>query len=518
MTNRMNLTSKFNKLGKFLGKPFKSILTVLGAENYKKKNGLTGTGYRLIADNGYTVRINFNKGTKPIVNFDIINADSIDLWNINDINKFNCPTLSIELYKHSNVLDIWDYIIKTFIRSNKIHEDQWDISQIPVKNGVRQYYKNATLNKRMTFIDEHPEIQRKYVGAKVQIWTDILDSLNLTDEWKQFNQKLTIIKTANKYCKEDNTYNSNFEQFNYDVKSDNADEHDVFKKLDVGLDLLLRSPMQRSMIIVGEPGTGKTHTVCTYLENVLGSIGDKWEYAVLSRITDRQLYEFLYVNRNKILVFDEASAFLSGNKNSVQDMLKSTLQTSKLTNAEKQEFYGEMAKRRKDKSVLPIRTLQKDDPFHSNLVYYRTRNTHKFINPNDETEIIEYCKKLDKFIASGGITGYEEFKHGETIAMAFPERFFFNGKIIFISNDRLKDVHPAIADRSYVVDIQLSPNDMIQRIRTVACELFDRSDVDTVLSAMQSSNKRISLRTFFSAINAYATNPEGDYWKIAATL
>ena len=98
---------------------------------------------------------------------------------------------------------------------------------------------------------------------------------------------------------------------------------------------------------------------------------------------------------------------------------------------------------------------------------------YKFINPNDENEVIEYCRKLDTFISKGGIVGYESFKNGETVAMALPERFYFNGKIIFISNDSLEDINPAIIDRSYKVSINLSNAGMIDRIRIIASDMFD---------------------------------------------
>ena len=506
----MDLESSFKRICNILGKPLKDKFNVLGVESYHKENE-SGVGCRLISNKGYTVRFNFNNGTKIKVFKDYMNPDSVDLWDIDDINKLDKPTFSIEFKKDSNILKIWSYIVSIFKR-RKLNE-----GEVKIVNGVKQYYDNQTFNKRRTFADDH-EIDKKYITLNNSLWIEHLKQLDLYDEWDEFLDNLKVIKKVSKGKKESNSYNTAYLKFNNNVsRSDSSKE--VFNKLNIGLDLLLRSPMQRSLIVVGDPGTGKTHTVNKFLESALGSLGDKWEYAVLSRISDSQLYELLYKNRNKILVLDEASAFLSNGKNkALQDMLKSTLQFSNLTPEERDDFYGGMKQRRLSKTVLPFRKLVKDDPIHSNVIYYRTRNTHKFINPNDPNEIIDYCKKLDTFISQGGIIGYESFKHGETVAMALPEKFYFNGKLIFISNDDLNDVNPAIIDRSYTVSINLSNDGMIDRIKTVASEMFDIDDINTVINEIIHNDKRISLRTFFSAMNAYATNPESDYWKIASTL
>lgn len=506
----MDLESSFKRICGILGKPLRDTFSVLGIEKYRKADTV-GVGCRLISNKGYTVRFNFNNGTKIKVLRDFMNPDSVDVWCVSDINNFDKPTYSFELKKDSNVFNIWSYIV-SFIKHKKLTE-----GEVKVINGVKQYYDNQTFNKRRTFADDH-SIDKKYITLNNSDWIKYLESLDLYDAWDEFLDNLKIIKKVSKGKKESNTYNTAYLKFNNNVsKSDDSNE--IFNKLNIGLDLLLRSPMQRSLIVVGDPGTGKTHTVNKFLEETLGSVGDKWEYAVLSRISDSQLYELLYKNRNKIIVLDEASAFLSNGKNrAIQDMLKSTLQFSKLTPDEQKEFYGGMKQRRATKTVLPFRKLVKDDVIHSNIIYYRTRNTHKFINPNDSNEIIEYCQKLDKFISKGGTIGYEAFKHGETVAMALPEKFYFNGKIIFISNDDLDSVNPAIIDRSYTVSINLSNDGMIDRIKTVASEMFDIEDINTVINEIINNDKRISLRTFFSAMNAYATNPESDYWKIASTL
>jgi hypothetical protein len=199
-------------------------------------------------------------------------------------------------------------------------------------------------------------------------------------------------------------------------------------------------------------------------------------------------------------------------------MLKSTLQTIRLSKEELKDFYGKMKDRRKQNKVLPFVDLKKDDIAHSTVVYYKTKDTHKFINPNNATEVINYCKKLDKFIIRGGHVGAEIYKDTELYSMALPERFFYNGKIIFVSNNKLEDVNAAIKDRSYVVSIDLSKEGMINRIKEVASDIFDPEDIDVVINEILKSSKRISLRSFFSAMNAYATNPDSEYWKIAATL
>lgn len=717
------LTQKFNAIKNILSAKLLTNLFVLNVEHFKRKDGTAGIGVRMGCDEGYTLRFNFNKNTKNyIIGKSQLIIDSVDFWDVQDINKFDRPSYTVEFFPQTNVLKNWRTILKsflnhkfkiyndlneanissflknslgtlgffrmpsndrrsTFIQLNpkahklfndrkyiKLPNDEWEellddndllnawwnfskplktpntsISKYRNPTAARhdkfaklfpdaniplyaiqypkqqwedlideldlrkewnkfvksenhqksereehQHFKNPAVNKKAVFINMYPNAgfplnSMHYTQDK---WNDLLDSLNLTDEWDRYEKSIKHNKDAelnSKWAENTNTYKNptfnnramfirahaeyniprssitlpsdKFEevlkQYNLDdewhifnnsqlniskisknnkenneltseykdISNGSSDSKEVFKRLSIGLDMLLRSPTQRSMIVVGSPGTGKTHTIKDFLESSLGKVGDKWEYAVLSRISDSQLYETLYRNRDKILVLDEATNFLTNGKNTaVQDMLKSTLQTIKLSKEELKDFYGKMKDRRASNTILPFMDLKKDDIAHATVVYYKTRDTHKFINPNNVAEIIKYCNKLDKFILKGGQVGAEVYKDTELYAMALPERFFYNGKIIFISNNKLEDVNAAIKDRSYVVSVDLNKEGMINRIKEVSSDIFNPEDVDTVIHEILKSNKRISLRTFFSAMNAYATNPDSEYWKIAATL
>lgn len=357
--NSYNTLFKLKKLGRLLGKPFKSFLHGFLVDSYKKSDGTCGIGYRMISDNGYMIRFNFNKGTEIVVDPSCLNADSVDFWNIHDASRFDKPTYTVEFEHGSNILKVWNYLVTAYLHQN-IHK--LSESEIPVIRGIKQYYDNPTLNRRKTFAEEH-NIDTKNISLKKSLWLEYLESVNLDSEWKAFEDNLKMIKKISKGTKEKNSYSVSYRKFSNNVNRCEDTSETIFKKLNIGLDLLLRSPMQRSLIVVGDPGTGKTHTVTNFLEQSLGSMGDKWEYSVLSRISDSQLYELLYKNRNKIIVLDEASSFLTNGKNkAIQEMLKSTLQFSKLTPEEQKEFYGGMKQRRESNTVLPFKKLVRNCP------------------------------------------------------------------------------------------------------------------------------------------------------------
>lgn len=89
-----------------------------------------------------------------------------------------------------------------------------------------------------------------------------------------------------------------------------------------------------------------------------------------------------------------------------------------------------------------------------------------------------------------------------------PARFDFTGRVIFISNLAQKNVDPAIKSRSFVVEVALSPEDMVKYIEGLFDEVMPYDRVSTKRYALDAIKKaasenpdvQINMRTFVKAV------------------
>lgn len=143
-----------------------------------------------------------------------------------------------------------------------------------------------------------------------------------------------------------------------------------------------------SLIVTGEGGLGKTHAIKQTIAEFGLSEGDYVFYKGYS--TARGLYETLYDNSDKLIVFDDCDSVLE------------------------------------DKTAVNI--------LKSALDSY------------DEREISWMSK------AKGD---------------AYPNKFKFEGRIIFISNKAKSSIDNAVLTRSLTVDLGMSPEDKIERMQAI---------------------------------------------------
>jgi chromosomal replication initiation ATPase DnaA len=143
-----------------------------------------------------------------------------------------------------------------------------------------------------------------------------------------------------------------------------------------------------SLFITGEGGLGKSHTVLNKVNKLL----KPKKYKVIKGYsTPRGLYNALFDNNNKLIIFDDCDAVLEAPVS--LNLLKTALDS------------------------------------------YDTRE----------------------------ITWNTQMRKGDP----YPQSFIFTGRIIFISNKERKKINQPLISRSMVVDLTMTPDEKIERMRSV---------------------------------------------------
>jgi hypothetical protein len=173
-----------------------------------------------------------------------------------------------------------------------------------------------------------------------------------------------------------------------------------------------------SLIVTGEGGLGKTHTV----RQTLGDCGLEDSDFVFFKgySTARGLYNTLFDNNGKLIVFDDCDSVLD------------------------------------DKVALNI--------LKSALDSYEERE-------------ISWMSKMAK-------------------NDAYPSQFVFTGRIIFISNKKKDSIDEALLTRSLTVDLTMTPDDKIERMRTILPNILPDYYIgvkEEALSFLESKKDVVSL-------------------------
>lgn len=266
-----------------------------------------------------------------------------------------------------------------------------------------------------------------------------------------------------------------------------------------------------------------------------GAKGKDWTYHGAMQVTPNSFFSTVFNERNKVICFDEADAIL-GNSDIVV-MLKPLLDTSGDHRAEWavqtapmgtrgddeiEGYCANFAKGVQDGSIDPvwsraISDVERIPEFYDSRLYQEAMN--KLISPESESEYKEavtelitvdpdsletaLIKKLQddygltekraKSVASSIADNFRTFldhvddlktfskKTSEVPTARYPSVFFFNGKMIFISNMPASKLDQAVMSRSLFVDVQLRATDIRNRIVTILDSDPSYDDVRDVL-------------------------------------
>ncbi len=233
---------------------------------------------------------------------------------------------------------------------------------------------------------------------------------------------------------------------------------DVFKAIELYTIQVARGK-SNSLIVSGMPGVGKTSVVTETLRSI-GMVPDVHYYKSTGTITTASLYELLFRNRNRLIIFDDCDAVLK-DADSV-NLLKGALDT------------------------YPIRELSK----------LTKGNTFDSTGMSDAEIQQEFEEKGEKI---------------------YPNRFSFSGQVIFISNLPEEKFDDAILSRSLHVDVQLTKEEVIQRMRDIMRRISPEVEMSKKQEALDyliyitdnyPTKFDLNIRTLIHSINLRLGNDE----------
>lgn len=190
-----------------------------------------------------------------------------------------------------------------------------------------------------------------------------------------------------------------------------------------------------SLIVTGEGGLGKTFTITQTIENSNIDLNAVAYFKGYS--TARGLYNTLYDNNGKLIVFDDCDSVLE-DKTAIS-ILKSAL-----------------------------------DSYDKRVISWTAK-----MNKNDE----------------------------------YPQQFEFTGRIIFISNKNKDKIDGAILSRSLVVDLSMTPDEKITRMRSIIANVLPTYSDEVKSDALEFLNENkdtynINMRTLIMVAKMRHSFPE----------
>lgn len=390
-------------------------------ERFSKSNGNNGIGMIYVLDYGTLVRFNWEGNKKSST------LSSIDVWK--DMKNMEHPDFNLDIPVDYNIVQSIN-LIANFIKSPTA-----SVSEMAAKGQYGQK-RQADAEKYGIDIDDP-----KFV-AKV----------------RKAERKAGIGIKSRKGVKEKSTSTNDVNNARKMLKGKKiADPSIIFQDLE-DLIKMVGSGIQKSLMITGMAGIGKTYTVTTEIEKMLGPQGDKWTL-IKGKTSPLGLYSSLFLNRDKLIVFDDIDSVFK-NKDTV-NMLKAALDSY-------------------DKRVISwISPITVDV---SKLSPELVQKLHDDIDEKLETDPLNAKIK-------------------------YPNTFEFTGRVIFISNIHESKMDKAIKSRSFVIDITLKAKDVFNRMKSIINEILPNvtlSEKQKVLEFLkeksQLGEKDVDIRTLINGI------------------
>ena len=263
-------------------------------------------------------------------------------------------------------------------------------------------------------------------------------------------RKIEQLKAAIAYDERSETDSEKINQLDSDLKID------VFKSIEL-YTIQVAKGRSNSLIVSGQSGIGKTRVVKDTLDS-LGMKKDVDYYFATGTATTAGLYEILFLNRHKLIIFDDCDAVFK-EPDSI-NLLKGALDTYK---------------------VREISKLTKGNTFNSMGM--------------DESEIEEEYNSTGKL----------------------PNKFEFTGQVIFISNLSEDKFDNALLSRSLHVDVHLNKQELLDRMKEIMRKLSPDVDFDKKEEALEyltyitdnyPTKFDMNIRTLIHSINLRSNNEE----------
>lgn len=360
-----------------------------------------------IGDTINSIRFNWIKGSKEM--------ESIDIWN----GESDVPNINIDL-KGIDFLSVSSKI-KDLIKAPRVGMFDVELSERyvgrPPKHDTLKFVARAGL----TYPDYRDNRSKYATGKKKFLKTGTVVPL--------------VVKKGKPEVHDDKNVSKNQRILNkeYDPGYLFLDLRELVNSVIVG--------SVASLVITGSPGSGKS----TVVEKELNASGKQW-IKISGSTAPFGLYEKIYRNRKKLIVFDDSDSVF-GDRDSV-NILKAALDSNKVRN-----------------------------------VAWVSKNTY---------ELDQDADYINQQIQKGKI----------------PNTFVFEGRIIFVSNLSPNKIDPAILDRSLTINVEPKQDDMIKRIKSIMSEVLPEVKLEIkwqVMNFLEGHLKaipdKINMRSFVKAVN-----------------
>ena len=491
-----------NKLGRVFGKRFGDEFRVLAPEQFKRSDGVKGTGYRMINSLGHQLRVNF-RGVKTALSDEFSKSamyiNGIDYW-APDNNNWERATINVNFSADCNILQIYNRLLALVKAGKKGKFTLQDLASSSMDEAVSKADKSDFLKNK--------GLKASAAWGSNKSFEKYLADNNALDEWYAYID--TGVPETNSTATSMNRVEKKFNEIEY------SDPDTVFDDIEQMVTFLARSKDARTVIVSGLGGVGKTYHITKALK-AFGTQGKDWTYHGAMNVSPNSFFGTVFGERDKVICFDEADAIL-GNKDIII-MLKPLLDTSGDHRAEWSIQTAPMALRSNEEIRAYCDNLSQGllqgtvEAVWSRSIsdaertpdFFRPGALDSILDakdsgqPSEVTECLmdilpdptifekQLKQKLTddygmeasdvKSIVSRVVKVYTKFVENpeatklsaddSTFTARYPSIFFFDGKMIFISNMDKNKFDQAITSRASVIDVQLRATDIKNRIITI---------------------------------------------------
>ena len=297
----------------------------------------------------------------------------------------------------------------------KLYEDDKDLNEIASVVQLNKKYIKAIL--------------AKYLYKQQGTVSEIAEALGMTNQEVReaagaedngddteipHNEKIKVLRGAKETVVLSNAIKKGEEVLE---KTEYADPDIVFDEIDSYVTMAGKELLP-ALLITGQGGIGKSYNVEKILDQ-FGKRHETWE-RVKGKASAAAMYNTLWYNRNKIVVFDDCDSVLKDPD--AINVLKGALDNNN---------FREISWATKGEGL--VYTLDLDD----------------------NEEIAQRCQE------------WSQDHHGKE---GIPNHFIFEGEVIFISNMKKSEIYkrdPALLTRCTCIDVVLSAQGVMKRIETV---------------------------------------------------
>ena len=297
----------------------------------------------------------------------------------------------------------------------KLYEDDKDLSEIASVVQLNKKYIKAILAKYLYKQQGSVSEIAEALGMTNQ---EVREAAGATDDADDteipHNEKIKVLRGAKETVVLSNSIKKGEEVLE---KTEYADPDIVFDEIDSYVTMAGKELLP-ALLITGQGGIGKSYNVEKILDQ-FGKRHETWE-RIKGKASAAAMYNTLWYNRNKIVVFDDCDSVLKDPD--AINVLKGALDNNN---------FREISWATKGEGL--VYTLDLDD----------------------NEEIAKRCEE------------WSQDHHGKE---GIPNHFIFEGEVIFISNMKKSEIYkrdPALLTRCTCIDVVLSAQGVMKRIETV---------------------------------------------------